>query len=76
MKKVDLIKKSIKTGIAAKLHEKIEKYNNRPDKTPEEVRADSMRDISNYYALFKTLNIHKKYVSSLLSIYLKINTIY
>lgn len=50
MKKVDFIQKSIKTGLAAPLTDKRGKHNTRPNKTPEDVRANIVQYISSFPA--------------------------
>lgn len=72
MKKVDLIQQSIKKGLAAPLPDKRGKHNNRPNKTPEDVTAYIIKHISSFPSesshYSRNCNIHKKYLSPLLSL--------
>ncbi|XP_072386058.1 uncharacterized protein [Diabrotica undecimpunctata] len=72
MKKVDLIQKQIKMGLAAPLPDKRGKRSNRPNKIQDDVVAYIIQHISSFPSELchysRNCNIHKKYLSPLLSL--------
>ncbi|KAJ8889619.1 hypothetical protein PR048_009119 [Dryococelus australis] len=72
MKKVDLIQKSIKSGLPAPLPDTSGRHNTRPNKTPKNVADYIIQHISSLPAeeshYSRNCNIHKKYISHLLSV--------
>lgn len=72
MKKVDLIQESLKSGLPAPPPDKRGRHNTRPNKTPKHVVEYIIQHISSFPAeeshYSRNCNIHKKYLSAILSI--------